>query len=59
MTLQEIRIKARELGIKNISTFKKDALIRQVQQAEGNSPCFRGIENCGELDCAWRDECQS
>jgi hypothetical protein len=59
MTLQEIRIKARGLGIKNISTFKKDALIRQVQQAEGNSPCFRGIENCGELDCAWRDECQS
>jgi hypothetical protein len=59
MTLQEIRIKARELGIKNISRFKKDALIRQVQQAEGNSPCFRGIENCGELDCAWRDECQS
>ena len=59
MTLQEISIKARELGIKNISTFKKDALIRQVQQAEGNSPCFRGIENCGELDCAWRDECQS
>ncbi len=59
MTLQEIRIKARGLGIKNISTFKKDALIRQVQQAEGNSPCFRGIENGGELDCAWRDECQS
>ncbi|MFH0959076.1 MAG: Rho termination factor N-terminal domain-containing protein [Pseudomonadota bacterium] len=59
MTLQEIRIMARGLGIKNVSKYKKDALIRQVQQAEGNSPCFRGIENCGELDCAWREECQS
>jgi len=59
MTLREIREKAKNLGVKNYSRFKKDGLIRQIQQAEGNSPCFKGIENCGELNCAWRDDCQS
>jgi hypothetical protein len=59
MTLREIRERARDLGIKNLKKFKKDVLIRQIQQVEGNSPCFKGIENCGELNCAWRDDCQS
>ena len=59
MTLREIKEKAKTIGIKNSSKFKKDGLIRQIQQAEGNSPCFRGIENCGELNCAWRNDCQN
>ena len=49
MTLREIRERARDLGIKNYKKIKKDGLIRQIQQVEGNSPCFKGIENCGEL----------
>ncbi|MGC8603296.1 MAG: Rho termination factor N-terminal domain-containing protein [Desulfomonilaceae bacterium] len=59
MTLKEIRVKAKTLGIKNYSKLNKDVLIRQIQQAEGNSPCFKTIENCGEMNCAWRDDCQS
>jgi hypothetical protein len=59
MTLREIRAKAKDLGVKNYTRFKKDGLIRQIQQAEGNAPCFKGIKNCGELECAWRDECQA
>jgi hypothetical protein len=59
MTLREIRERARDLRIKNYKKFKKDGLIRQIQQVEGNSPCFKGIENCGELNCAWREDCQA
>ncbi len=58
MTLLEISERAKKLGIKNLKKFRKDALIRQIQQAEGNSPCFKGIENCGELTCSWREDCQ-
>lgn len=59
MTVTEIRTMARNLGVKNYSRFNKADLIRAVQLAEGNSPCYRQISDCGELDCLWREECQS
>jgi len=59
MTLKEIRQQASELGVKNITRYRKDGLIRVIQEQEGNSPCFRGIEQCGETGCLWRDECQA
>jgi hypothetical protein len=58
MSMKEIREKARALKVKNYSRYSKAALIRAIQEAEGNAPCFKGISGCGECWCLWRDECQ-
>ena len=58
MTLKDIRDKAKVVGIKNITRYKKDTLIRAIQEMEGNSPCFKAIDECGEQSCLWRDQCQ-
>lgn len=58
MTLKKIRELARDKGIRNITRFRKESLIRAIQENEGNSPCFRGIQGCGEAGCLWREECQ-
>lgn len=58
MTLKEIRVKARGLGVKYYSKMKKDDLIRAVQEKEGNSPCYQNIYDCWEFDCLWRPDCQ-
>ena len=58
MLLKDIKVKARELGVKNYSRMKKDELIRAVQETEGNSPCYQNIYDCGESDCLWRPDCQ-
>jgi CMP-N-acetylneuraminic acid synthetase len=59
MTLKEIREKAKFVGIKNITRFKKENLIRVIQETEGNSPCFKEIHGCGELQCLWHEQCQN
>jgi len=59
MTVQQIRQKARKMGLKNITRYRKEHLIRAIQELEGNSPCFRGINDCWEVGCLWREECQS
>ena len=59
MTLRHIREQAKNLGIKNVTRYRKESLIKAIQQTEGNNPCFRAIPECGELACAWRDECQN
>jgi|WetSurMetagenome_2_1015567.scaffolds.fasta_scaffold169807_2 hypothetical protein len=58
MTLQQVRLKARDLGVKNVSRFRKENLIRVIQEVEGNAPCFRNISGCCESGCLWREECQ-
>jgi hypothetical protein len=37
----------------------KGALIRAIQQAEGNSACFgsNNANECGQLNCLWREDC--
>ena len=59
MKVTEIRTIARNLGVKNSSRLNKADLIRAVQVAEGNSPCYQQISDCGEQDCLWREECQT
>ena len=36
----------------------KEQLIREIQKAENNNPCFRTITNCAETGCLWYTECQ-
>jgi hypothetical protein len=58
MTLKEIRERARKVGLKNITRYRKESLIKAIQEMEGNSPCFKAIKPCGEGECLWRQECQ-
>ena len=58
MQMQQIRNKAKEMGLKTSRQSKLD-LIRQIQVIEGNFECFAtaldGI--CDRQDCIWREDC--
>jgi len=59
MKMAEIRERAGVLGLTGTGRLRKAELIRSIQQAEGNSPCF-GVEwrnRCAEMFCCWRDDC--
>jgi hypothetical protein len=58
MKVAEIRNMARYLGLKNYTRLNKGDLIRAVQVAEGNSPCYQQIYDCRVEDCLWRPDCQ-
>ncbi|SMC18126.1 hypothetical protein SAMN02746041_00466 [Desulfacinum hydrothermale DSM 13146] len=57
MKMQEVRIKAKALGINSFGKKKVD-LIREIQRAEGNFDCFgRAQGYCDQWDCCFRDAC--
>ena len=57
MRMDEVRIKAKELGLKT-AKMKKEDLIRAVQAAEGNFPCFGTADGaCDQSGCCWLDDC--
>lgn len=58
MKIADIRKRAKELGVKS-SRMKKVDLIRSIQVAEDNIPCFgtERVQYCGEEGCLWRDDC--
>jgi hypothetical protein len=49
--------KARKMGLKNITRYWKEHLIRAIQEL-GELPVLWGIHDCWEVRCLWRDECQ-
>jgi hypothetical protein len=58
MKMNDIKEIARQRGI-NSSKMKKTELVRAIQQDEGNPECYMTghKEDCGELGCLWRDDC--
>jgi hypothetical protein len=58
MNMKDIREKAKALGMKNYSKMKKGDLIRAIQVAEGNAPCYEQITDCRQFDCCWMGDCQ-
>jgi hypothetical protein len=60
MKMQEIKKMATAMGI-TLGKMKKTDLIRAIQSAEGNSPCFQteAYDTCGQKDCCWHDDCMS
>lgn len=57
MRMDEVRKKAKELGLKT-ARMKKEDLIRAVQAAEGNFPCFgTAAGSCDQSLCCWIDDC--
>ncbi|HEY4743448.1 MAG TPA: Rho termination factor N-terminal domain-containing protein [Desulfuromonadaceae bacterium] len=58
MKLEEIKEIAKQHGIK-AGKMKKAELVRSIQQAEGNTPCFAtgASLTCGQGSCLWREDC--
>lgn len=59
MKLQEIRKIAKTWGIDVSANRTKQDIIRDIQISEGNSPCFRMKDACGENDCLWKKDCMN
>jgi len=58
MRLSEIEKKARFMGLKDTWKFSKKELIRNIQRAEGNFPCFASAgHECNQMSCSWRVDC--
>ncbi len=58
MKMQEVREKAKVLGLKNTFGLSKSELIRRVQKAEGNFDCFGTAKDyCDQFQCCFRDDC--
>ena len=57
MKMNDVRKKASELGVKSIKRGKSE-LIRAIQTAEGNFPCFgTAAGDCDQHGCCWRKDC--
>ena len=58
MDIKEIKEKAKKLGVEPKLGMKKEVLIRSIQSAEGNFPCFATAKDyCDRLECCWRNDC--
>jgi len=58
MKIQEVRAKAKAVGLKNTIGVSKTELIRRVQKAEGNFDCFGTAKDfCDQFQCCFREDC--
>lgn len=60
MNIAEIRAIAKQWDLKTTNIRKAD-LIRCIQAAEGNIPCFNtpARAQCREFDCLWMLDCEA
>ena len=58
MKINEIKEIARQHNLKP-GRANKVELVRAIQQAEGNLPCFgsNSANACGQFNCLWRGDC--
>jgi hypothetical protein len=58
MNMQQLRAIAKERGVKSSKLLKVE-LIRAIQCAEGNEPCYATGKAalCGQETCLWKDDC--
>jgi len=58
MKMQEVRQKAKALGLRDTFGLSKAALIKKIQRAEGNFDCFGTAKDyCDQLECCFREDC--
>lgn len=58
MRMDAIQEMAEKMSIDSGSMDKKE-LIRNIQEREGNTPCFKTNRSpCRQYDCLWRLDCQ-
>jgi hypothetical protein len=51
-----LKTKAKTVGVNNPSSDKTE-LIRQIQTAEGYTPCYKTKKECAIMNCCWRGDC--
>jgi hypothetical protein len=58
MKINEIKKIASQHNI-DLGKAKKSDLVRAIQVAEGNLPCFESKKSaeCGQDNCLWREDC--
>lgn len=61
MTVEEVRNRAKTLGVAVTARMRKGDMIRTIQQAEGNQDCFGSAWrfDCPWDNCCWRGDCLS
>lgn len=61
MRMQEVRQRAKELGVQAPARVSKGELIRMIQRQEGNQDCFGASwrHTCPWQACCWREDCHS
>jgi hypothetical protein len=61
MNMQEVREIARRRGLSRPGRVTKLQLIRNIQNAEGNFPCFATAlqAQCDQSGCLWQPDCFS
>jgi hypothetical protein len=59
MKINEIKQKAKALGINCGNKMKKTELIHSIQKTEGNTPCFGKSNNgkCQYTNCCFMGDC--
>jgi hypothetical protein len=55
MKMGDVRKKAKDMGVRAVG--KKVELVRAIQSAEGNQPCYRTRDACDQAGCCWMDDC--
>ena len=58
MNVKDIKSVAKKMGIQ-VGKMKKVDLVRSIQSAEGNTPCYQtgALSSCGQENCCWRSDC--
>lgn len=56
-TVKDLRLMAQNLAVAGYGRLRKPDLIHAIQSAEGNSPCYQQIPDCGQEDCLFREDC--
>jgi hypothetical protein len=58
MKLEAVKKIAQNRGLQ-VKNMKKAAIIRAIQQDEGNNACYNtnSSETCGQTECCWKDDC--
>jgi len=58
MKIHDIQKIAKKKGV-NAGKMNQTDLIRAIQKAEGNNPCFAttAVKTCGQMNCLWRVDC--
>ena len=59
MKIQDIKDIAKKIGVQ-AGKMDKTGLIRAIQSAEGNAPCFAtsAVQTCGQMSSLWRGDCK-
>ena len=61
MRIDEVRERAKDLGLATTARMRKAEVIRAIQRAEGHQDCFGSAwrYDCPWFDCCWRGDCLS